>query len=95
MYQDAIFDKENVGIYRDDGLALIKLSEGGRITEKEIKPKLNALFNSEGLEITVDPASQLTDYFEVKFNLNNHTHEPYRKPNDNPCYLNVNSEAHN
>ena len=28
---------------------------------------------------------------DVKFNLSNHTHEPYRKRNDNPCYLNVNS----
>lgn len=62
--EDAIFDKEKVGIYRDDGLALINLNEGGRMTEKEIKPKLKALFKSEGLEITVDPASQLTDYLD-------------------------------
>ena len=91
MDKGAIFEKEKVGLYRDDGLAIIKINQGGRTSERLIKPKLNAVFNEEDLKITVDPASQVIDYLDVKFNLNKHTHEPYRKPNDNPSYLNVNS----
>ena len=85
---DPVFEKENVGLYRDDGLALIKINQSGRTAERVIKPKLNAVFNSEGLKITVDPVSQVTDYLDVKFNLDKHTHEPCRKPNDTPSYLN-------
>ena len=43
------------------------------------------------MNITVEPASQVTDYLDVKFNLENHTHEPWRKPNDTPSYINVQS----
>ena len=50
-----------------------------------------AILNSENLNITVEPASQVTDYLDVKFNLENHTHEPWRKPNDTPSYLNIQS----
>ena len=89
--EDPIFEKENVGLYRDDGLALIKLNRGGREMEKGIKPRLNAIFNKADLKITIDPATQVTDYLDVKLNLDKHTHEPYRKPNDNPSYLNVQS----
>ena len=87
----ALFGKDKVGIYRDDGLALVKINQGGRTSERAIKPKLNAIFNSENLKITVEPATQVTDNLDVKFNVGSHTHEPYRKPNDTPSYLNVNS----
>ena len=86
--EDPIFEIEKVGLYRDDGLAVIKLNRGGRDMEKEIKPRLNAVFNNEGLKITIEPASQVTDYLDVKFNLDRHTHEPYQKPSS---YLNVQS----
>ena len=63
---------------------MIKLNRGGRELEKEIKPRLNAIFNKVGLKITIEPATQVTDYLDVKLNLDKHTHEPYRKSNDNP-----------
>ena len=39
----------------------------------------------------MDPVSQVIDYLDVKFNLSNHTHEPYIKPNNPILYFNVNS----
>ena len=90
--KEAVFEKEKVGLYRDDGLAIIKINQSGRTAERTIKPKLNEVFNSEELKITVEPATQVTDYLDVKFNLSKHTHEPYRKPNNHPMYLNVNSD---
>ena len=62
----------------------------GTTAERLIKPKLNKIFNEEGLKITIDPAIQVTDYLDVKLNLSKHSHEPYRSPNDYPLYVNVN-----
>ena len=87
-----LFKKDKVGFYRDDSLALVKINQGGRTVERKIKPILNKIFNSEGLKITVDPASQITiDYLDVKFNLSKHTNEPYKKPIDKLVYINVES----
>ena len=88
---DAIFDKKSVGIYRDDGLAIIKINNSGRTAERIIKPKLINLFKCEKLKITVEPATQVTDFLDVKFNLDSHTHEPYCKPGNYPLYVNINS----
>ena len=55
-----------------------------------MKPKLNKIFNEEGLKITIDPAIQVTDYLDVKLNFSKHSHKPYRIPNDCPLYVNVN-----
>ena len=86
-----IFEKEKCGIYRDDGLAIIKEKGSRRVAENGIKKKLEKLFESEDLKITVDSITQVTDYLDVKFNLLKHVHEPYRKPNNQPTYLNVKS----
>ena len=76
--------KSDCGIYRDDGLTIIEVQESGRTAERVIKPRLNKVFNSEDLKITIEPATQVTDYLDVKFNLDKHVHEPYCKPNDHP-----------
>ena len=88
--QSSLWEKSRQSI-RDDVLAIIRLNQSGRTSERLIKPKLNAVFNSERLNITIDPASQVIDYLDVKFNLKNHTHEPYRKPYEIPSYIHVNS----
>ena len=90
--KNPIFMKERVGIYRDDGLALIELKNGGRTNERQIKPKLNQVFNEEDLKITIEPATQVTDYLDIKLNLDKQTHEPFRKAGDTPLYINVDSD---
>ena len=40
----------------------------------------------------LDPISQLIDYLDIKFDLLKHVHEPYRKPEDQPIYLNLKSD---
>jgi hypothetical protein len=42
--KNPIFEKADCGIYRDDGLAIIKIKEGGRTMERTIKPNLNKIF---------------------------------------------------
>jgi hypothetical protein len=63
------FGKENIGLYRDDGLAIIK-SKSARLRDKTRK-ELHKTF--------------------VTFDLNNAKHKPYRKPNDDPLYINRHS----
>ena len=67
------------------------MNKSGRTAERLIKPRLNKVFNEEGLKITIEPATQVTDYLDVKLNLSTHSHEPFRKPNDYPLYVNTNS----
>ena len=53
--KNPIIEKDNCGIYRDDGLAIIKIKGSCRIAEKGIKPKLTKVFKSEDLKITMEP----------------------------------------
>ena len=34
---------------------------------------------------------KIVDFLVVRFNLNDQTYEPYRKPNNNPVYINKHS----
>ena len=90
--KNPIFEKENCGIYRDDGIAIIKIKGSRRIAENDINPKLRKIFKSENLNITIDPLTPVTNYLDVVFNLKKHVHEPYRKPEDDPVYINVDSD---
>ena len=89
--KDPIFEKENCGIYRDDGLAIIKVKGSRRIAENDINKKLREIFESENLKIKIDPLTPVINYLDVIFNLKKHVHEPYRKPTNDPVYINVNS----
>ena len=44
------------------------------------------------MKITIDPLAPVTNYLDVFFNLVKHVHEPYRKPTNDPVYINVNSD---
>ena len=41
------------------------------------------------------PSLTVTDYLDLKVNLNNHTYAPYRKPNNHPIYIIVKSNHPN
>ena len=45
--KDPIFEKENCGIYRDDGLAIIKIKGSRRIAENDINKKLREIFEAK------------------------------------------------
>ena len=83
-----IIKNENIGLYRDDGLAVVKMS--GQKTEN-IKKKIHKLFNENDLKITIEANLIKTDFLDATFDLSNNKFYPYRKPNDTPLYINVNS----
>ena len=80
---------EKTILYRDDGLIAMKAN--GRQLDK-IRQKLQKKFGEFGLSIkTVIPETNVVEYLDIKFNLNIKTFRPYKKPNDNPCYVHSHS----
>ena len=83
--------KENInlnslGLYRDDGLAY-KENVKGHNADK-MRKELIKIFKNAGLNITVDTNLKIVNYLDVTFNLDEELYKPYKKPNDEPQYIN-------
>ena len=76
----------SIGLYRDDGLAVLKRASGSAIdrTRKE----LIKAFQNCGLKITVEANLKNVNFLDVNLDLTSGIHKPYRKPNDEPAYIN-------
>ena len=76
---------KDVGLYRDDGLAVIN-TRFGRLCDRERK-ELAAVFDNLGLKITAQTNQLRTNFLDLTFDLNNGSYKPYRKPNDDPLCI--------
>ena len=74
----SVIGKENVGLYRDDGLAVLR-NNLSRTMERTRK-KITRLFQAQGLRITSECNLSRTDFLNVCFDLNEEAFIPYRKP---------------
>ena len=83
------FGKENIGLYRDDGLAIIK-NKSARLADKTRK-ELHKAFEQFGLKITAESNLHVVNFLDVTFDLSTRKYKPYRKPNDDPLYINKHS----
>ncbi len=83
------FGKGNIGLYRDDGLAIMK-NKSARLADKTRK-ELYKCFEQFGLKITAEANLHVVNFLDVTFDLNNGKFKPYRKPNDDPLYINRHS----
>ena len=84
-----IFNKDQAGLYRDDGLAYVP--EKG-CSLRDLDRRLRELFGKMDLEITTDFGLKNTDFLDVRFDLEKSEFSPFRKPNDNILYIDVNSD---
>ena len=84
-----IYGIDNIGLYRDDGLAIFKNISGPQAdrTRKDITRR----FKTYGLNITIQTNMKIVNYLDVTFDLTKGTYCPYRKPNDEPQYINTKS----
>ena len=64
----SVLGKENVGLYREDGLAVLRNNSGAAM--ERIKKKITTLFQAEGLRITSEYNSSCIDFLDVCFYLN-------------------------
>ena len=62
-----IIGKSNVGLYRDDGLAILENTPGPD-TER-IKKKIIKFFQQNGLKISIDANVVQANFLDVTFNL--------------------------
>ena len=81
----AIFGKNRVGLYRDDGLALVK---GNSTRNADMARKsLNETFHQFGLKITCEVSHHLAHFLDVTLDLNSNRFVPYRKPLNTTQYV--------
>ena len=83
------FGKDNIGLYRDDGLACFHGINGS--TSDKIRKEIVKIFKELGLKITIQTNLKIVNFLDVTFNLVTGTYQPYTKPNDQPLYINKKS----
>ena len=81
-----ILGKVLVGLYRDDGLAIVRNVSGPEIKRK--RKTIIKLFKECGLNITIQTNLKLVNFLDVEMILDTSTYRPYRKPDNIPVYIN-------
>ena len=78
----------DVGLYRDDGLAALRL----RPRQAELmKKRICRIFSEYGLRITASANHKSVNFLDVNFNLETDLFRPFMKPNDTPMYVHKDS----
>ena len=81
--------KNQIGLYRDDGLLLIKNPNGPFLDR--LRKKLHHTFEEEGLMITVESPTNVEDFLDVTLNCADGSYCPFRKENSTTEYVNKSS----
>ena len=90
LYQLSLkYDKNNIGLYRDDGLAIFK-DINGHDADK-IRKDFHKTFKDNGLALDIRCNLKIVNFLDVTLDLNNSTYKPYTKPNDETKYIHANS----
>ena len=83
-------NKNHIGLYRDDGLAILKNTSGPEA--EKLKKKFQKLFKEKDLDIVIQCNLKITNYLDITLNLNDGSYRPYRKPNEETNYIHINSD---
>ena len=73
-----------IGLYRDDGLAV--LQQTPRATET-IKKEICKIFRKCDLKITIEANKKVVNFLDVTLDLNTEKSKPYSKPSHTPLYV--------
>ena len=84
-----LINKDHRGLYRDDGLAVVIDADGPKMDK--LKKDIISILKDEGLSITIDTNLKETDFLDVSFNITSKIYRPYRKPGNDPLYINAKS----
>ena len=85
----SLIGRENVGLYKDDGLAAIN-SGSGPVLDK-MRRNTTALLKNEELSITIEINLFEMNFLDTTFNLVTGKFFPFRKPNNKPLYISAKS----
>lgn len=84
-----IFGNNMAGLYRGDGLVAIPNQSGYKL--EKLKLAVHKYTKSIEFRITIEASLRVTDFLDVKLNLNEKTYEPFTKPKKLINYFNINS----
>ena len=84
-----IISPQEVGLYRDDGLLYIPNSNGP--LSSSIQKRIIRAFKFLGFKIEISSNIKIANFLDVTLDLSNNSYKPFIKPNQNPSYINVNS----
>ena len=76
----------NSGLYRDDGLGFTTGIGSSQL--ERIKKCITSLFKDNNLEISITMDLFQVDFLDITMSLEKDKFWPYRKPNDEPLYIN-------
>ena len=84
-----IIKKSDCGLYRDDGLVILRNVNGQQI-DCTLKNTIK-IFKDVGFSIGIETNSKVFDFLDIAFNLNNGIYKPYKKPNNTLLSVNKSS----
>ena len=79
------YNKKDIGLYRDDGLAIFKKVSGSKA--EKIEKDIQKLFKDNHLNIAIQCNLKIVNYLDVTFNLSNATCRPFCKTNNEITYI--------
>ena len=82
-------NQNDVRLYRDDGFGILRKLSGPQI--ERVREEIIKIFEERGLSITTKTNVKVIQFLDIELDLINNTYRPYKKPDDNPMYINVNS----
>ena len=80
-----ILPKTNFGLYRDDGLILLRNLNGQHMDKK--RKTIIKIFKGIGFSIDIQTNLKEVDFLDVTLNLQNGTYRPYKKAKDKLLYI--------
>ena len=81
---ESLIDKNHLGLYRDDGLAVV---EGSGPEIERLRKEVFKLFKSLGLQVTIDANITRTDFLDLHLDLAKNSYKPFRKDSKPPVYI--------
>ena len=86
LYQlSRIYNKNDIGLYRDDGLAVFRNTSGPQA--EKIKKHFQSMFRKNNLSIIVKCNLKIVDNLDVTLNLSDGSYKPFHKPNSEINYI--------
>ena len=86
------YNKNNVGLYRDDGLAIFRDINGHQA--EKIRKNVYNIFKKHDLKLKIQCTLKSINFLDKTLDLSDGTykpHKPYRKPNDEAIYVHTKS----
>ena len=80
-----IYNKNDISLYRDDGLAVFRNTSGSQA--EKIKKHFQSIFRRNNLSIIKKCNLKIVDYLEVTLNLSDGLYKPFHRTNSEINYI--------